>query len=181
MVFLSKISIDIIYKSVILLLIFAVIDYMFVRWQYNEQLKMKKEEVKQEYKEMEGDPQVKSKLKQMYRDLLSENKMLGEVPKSDVVITNPTHYAVALKYDKNTDFAPKVIAKGEDRFAQEIKKTARDNNVFIYENVYLARKLYAEVEVNDIIPNEFYSLVVTAYKLAYEFKAFDRQAEGAGV
>jgi flagellar biosynthetic protein FlhB len=129
---------------------------------------MKKQEVKEEYKELYGDPNVRMRLRQMYQTLLSQRRMLEEVPKADVVITNPTHFAVALRYDKYIDDAPRVIAKGKDRFAQKIKEIARMNDIFMYENVDLARRLFDEVEVNDIIPKAMYSLVIIAYKLAME-------------
>ena len=152
------------------LIFFSIIDIIFVRWQYEQTLKMKKEEVKEEYKELYGDPNVRSRLRQMYQSLLSQKRMLKEVPKADVVITNPTHYAVCLHYDKNIDEAPRVTAKGKDRFAQSIKAEAKKYNIFMYENVMLARTLYNEVEVNDVIPRAMYGLVINAYKLAMEHK-----------
>ncbi len=168
--FVVKVCSQIIFYVMILLLIFSIVDIIFVHWQYKEELKMKKEEVKQEFKDLEGDPHVKAKLKQMYQSMLTQQKMLDEVPTADVVITNPTHFAVALKYDQMIDEAPRVIAKGQDAFAQKIKEVARENNVYMYENVPLARKLYADVEVNQFIPNELFGLVIVAYKLAYQHK-----------
>ncbi|HPO49553.1 MAG TPA: EscU/YscU/HrcU family type III secretion system export apparatus switch protein, partial [Spirochaetota bacterium] len=166
--FISKLCFDLILQVLIVLLVMAFVDYIFVRWQFEEQMKMKKQEVKEEYKELYGDPNVKGRLKQMYRDILSQKKMLNEVPKADMVITNPTHYAVALKYESSVDSAPRVIAKGEDKFAQMIKEVAKEYDIFMYENVPLARTLYNEVEVNDIIPSNLYSLVINAYRLLYE-------------
>jgi flagellar biosynthesis protein FlhB len=174
-VFISKVSFDLVVKSVIILLIFSIVDILFVRWQFEESLKMKKEEIKQEVKELYGDPLVRSRLRQMYQTLLSQKKMLGEVPKADVVVTNPTHYAVALQFDKNIDEAPRVTAKGKDKFAQRIKEVARENDVFMYENVGLARSLYSEVEVNEVIPRVMYSLVINAYKLAMEYNEKKRE------
>lgn len=166
--FISKLAFDLILQVMLVLLVMAFVDYLFVRWQFEEQMKMKKQEVKEEYKELYGDPNVKGRLKKMYRDILSQKKMLNEVPKADMVITNPTHYAVALKYEKAIDNAPRVIAKGEDNFAQQIKEIAKEHNIFMYENVMLARTLYNEVEVNDVIPTNLYSLVINAYKLLFE-------------
>jgi flagellar biosynthesis protein FlhB len=166
----SKLCFDLIIKATLIMLALSIVDYIFVRHQYEEELKMKKEEIKQEYKELYGDPLVKSRLKQMYSAITSQRNQLKEVPNADVVITNPTHFAVALKYDSVVDEAPRVIAKGQDQFAQQIKAVAKENNIFTYENVMLARTLYKEVEVNDIIPKEMYSLVIVAYKLAYEHK-----------
>lgn len=177
-IFLIKICIEIIFDVMILILIFSIADILFVKWQYEEELKMKKEEVKQEYKDLEGDPQVKSKIKEMYRSLLTQRKMLDEVLKADVVITNPTHFAVALRYDQNVDHAPRVIAKGKDKFAQEIKKVAKENDIYLYENVPLARKLYAEVEINEFVPEDLFALVVIAYKFAYQHKNRLKEAQG---
>ncbi|HOV13512.1 MAG TPA: EscU/YscU/HrcU family type III secretion system export apparatus switch protein [Spirochaetota bacterium] len=168
LIFISKMAFDLILQVLLVLLVMAFIDYMFVRWQFEEQMKMKKQEVKEEYKELYGDPNVKGRLKQMYQNILSQKKMLNEVPKADMVITNPTHYAVALKYESAIDNAPRVIAKGEDKFAQMIKEVAKEHNIFMYENVMLARTLYSEVEVNEVIPSNLYSLVINAYKLLFE-------------
>lgn len=168
--FITNLCMEVVFKASLLLLVFSIIDIMFVKWQYEEQLKMKKQEIKEEHKELEGDPQVKMKIKEMYRSLMSQQKMLSSVPEADVVVTNPTHYAVALKYDRMTDIAPRVIAKGKDNVAIEIKKIASENNIFMYENVPLARKLYAEVEVNGMVPEELFAFVVVAYKLAYQYK-----------
>jgi flagellar biosynthesis protein FlhB len=168
--FITKLCFDLIIKTVLILVFLSIVDYMFVRWQYEEQLKMKKQEIKEEYKELYGDPNVRGRLRQMYQMLLSQKKMLAEVPKSDVVITNPTHFAVALKYDSVVDEAPRVTAKGQDNFAQLIKKAAKEAGVFMYENVPLAQTLYREVEVNDTIPRAMYGLVIQAYKMAYEKK-----------
>ena len=167
-IFISTIVFEIVFKTLIVLLIFSIFDIIFVRWQYEESLKMKREEVKEEYKELYGDPNVRMRLRQMYQSLISQKRMLAEVPKADVVITNPTHFAIALHYDKYIDDAPRVIAKGKDRFAQKIKEIAKINAIFMYENIDLARRLYDEVEVNEIIPRAMYSLVIIAYKLAME-------------
>ncbi|HBD94589.1 MAG TPA: flagellar biosynthesis protein FlhB [Spirochaetia bacterium] len=166
--FIISLIIEVVFKTTILLIIFSLTDVLFVRWQFEDQQKMKKQEIKEEHKEMEGDPQVKMKLKQMYKSLMSQQKMLAEVSKSDVVITNPTHYAVALRYDSKIDAAPRVIAKGKDKLALEIKEIAKENNIFMYENVPLARKLYAEVEINDLVPEELFGFIVVAYKLSYQ-------------
>ena len=177
-IFISKLVFDVILRSTIILTIFAILDIMFVRWQYEEKLKMKKQEIKEEFKELYGDPNVKSRLKQMYQRILSQKKMLSDVPNADVVITNPTHYAVALRYKAHLEDAPRVIAKGKDQFAQKIKEVAKEHNIFMYENVGLARALYSDVEVNDIIPREMYGLVIQAYKLAYEKKNREREMVG---
>ena len=170
-IFMLKVCVKIVFFVMILMLIFSIADVFFVHKQHEEELKMKKEEVKQEFKDLEGDPQVKSKLKQMYQSLLSQQKILNDiVPQADVVITNPTHFAVALRYDRVVDDVPRVIAKGQDEFAQKIKKVAAEHGIYLYENVPLARKLYADVKINDYVPETMWTLVVTALKLAYAFQ-----------
>ena len=176
-IFMLKVCVKIVFFVMILMLIFSIADVFFVHKQHEEELKMKKEEVKQEFKDLEGDPQVKSKLKQMYQSLLSQQKILNDiVPQADVVITNPTHFAVALRYDRVVDDVPRVIAKGQDEFAQKIKKVAAEHGIYLYENVPLARKLYADVKINDYVPETMWTLVVTALKLAYEHK--EKMGEG---
>lgn len=170
LILVTKIAFEIIMKAVLVLFLFSFVDIVFVKWQYEQSLKMKKQEIKEEHKELYGDPNVRMRLRQMYQTMMSQNRMLEEVPKADVIITNPTHYAVALHYDKFTDDAPRVTAKGKDKFAQQIKEVAKENNVYMYENVPLARALYNDVELNDIIPNPMYALVINAYKLAMQYK-----------
>ncbi|MCK4799000.1 MAG: EscU/YscU/HrcU family type III secretion system export apparatus switch protein [Spirochaetes bacterium] len=176
-IFVTKLAFSIVIKAAIILLVFSIADIIFVRWQYEESLKMKKQEVKEEFKELYGDPNVRMRLRQMYQALLSQKKMLAEVPKADVIITNPTHYAVALFYDRYIDDAPRVIAKGKDKFAQQIKEAAKSHDVFMYENVALARSLYDEVEVNELIPRAMYGLIINAYKLSMQHD----EGVGAGV
>jgi flagellar biosynthetic protein FlhB len=142
--------------AAVMFLVISVPDYLVQRHQFMEQMKMTKQEVKQEYKELEGDPQVKGQLMQTMRELLTRN-MRESVTKSDVVITNPTHYAVAVQYDKSTMPGPMVMAKGMDYLAQRIKEIAFENDVPIVENVPLARALYAETEVGDIVPENYYN------------------------
>ncbi len=168
-IFTAKVTLELAVKASVVLLVFAFADLIFVKWNFEESLKMKKEEIKEEQKELYGDPQVKAKIKQAYQMMMSQEKMLKDVPNADVVITNPTHYAVAIRYDKSLEDAPRVIAKGEDEFAQKIKAVARANDIYTYENVMLARQLYGSVEVNDIIPSEYWGFVITALKLAYQF------------
>ncbi len=146
--------------------IFAIIDVIIVRKQYFDGLKMSKQELKDEMKNMEGDPLIKSKIKQKQMEM-SRQRMMSAVPEADVVITNPTHYAVALKYDENKA-APIVVAKGMDVIAGKIKKIARENNVHIVQNPPLARSLYNEVEVEKPIPEALFEAV--AEVLAYVYK-----------
>ncbi len=151
----------------LIIFVFAMIDIIIVRKQYFDGLKMSLQEVKDEMKNMEGDPLIKSKIKQKQMEL-SRNRMMSEVPNADVVITNPTHYAVAIKYDDEKSHAPIVVAKGIDHMAQQIKKVARENSVHIVQNPPLARSLYAEVDVDKPIPEALF--VAVAEVLAYVYK-----------
>ena len=150
-----------------IIFIFAVIDIIIVRKQYFDGLKMSKQEIKDEMKNMEGDPLIKSKIKQKQMEM-SRQRMMSNVPDADVVITNPTHYAVAIKYDSEKSHAPIVVAKGMGHVAQQIKKIARENSVHIVQNPSLARSLYAEVEVDKAIPEALFAAV--AEILAYVYK-----------
>ncbi|MEA2073805.1 MAG: flagellar biosynthesis protein FlhB [Campylobacterota bacterium] len=151
----------------LIIFVFALIDLVIVRKQYFDGLKMSKQEVKDEMKNMEGDPLIKSKIRQKQMEM-GRQRMMAEVPNADVVITNPTHYAVAIKYDAETSNAPMVIAKGMDNMAQQIKKVARENEVHIIQNPPLARSLYAEVELDKPIPEALFAAV--AEVLAYVYK-----------
>ena len=145
------------------------VDLFYQKWKYKEDLKISKQEIKDEYKNDEGDPEVKNRIRQKMREA-SRRRMMQEVPKADVVITNPTHYAVALTYDKDRAAAPLVVAKGADYLAQKIKEVARENNVEIVENRALARMLYFNVEVGDQIPPELYQMVAEVLAYVYRIK-----------
>jgi len=156
-------------------IIIAALDYVFVYFKHQKQLKMTKHEVKEEWKQTEGNPQIKGKIKQKMREV-SMRRMMQGVPKADVIITNPTHYAVALRYDHTAEgAAPVVIAKGVDFLAKRIKELGAANNVEIVENPALARALYDEVEVGREIPPELYEAV--AEILAYVFRLKNRVRE----
>ncbi|MCE5198773.1 MAG: flagellar biosynthesis protein FlhB [Armatimonadota bacterium] len=149
------------------LFIIAALDYMFQRYQLEKSLKMTKQEVKDDMKKSEGDPMVKGRIRQRQREM-SQRRMMQEVPKADVVVVNPTHYAVALKYDPERSPAPIVVAKGCDFIAKRIREIAEENNVPIVENIQLARALHASVEIGDEIPADLYHAV--AEILAYVYK-----------
>jgi len=155
------------FAMLFIIFVFAIIDLIIVRKQYFDGLKMSKQEIKDEMKNMEGDPLIKSKIKQKQMEM-SRQRMMSEVPNADVVITNPTHYAVAIKYDDEKSHAPIVVAKGIDHVAQNIKKIARENSVHIVQNPPLARSLYAEVDVEKPIPEALFGAV--AEVLAYVYK-----------
>ena len=140
------------------MMVIAIIDLLYTRWDYQENLKMTKDEVKDERKQAEGDPQVKMQMKQKMRAILQQ-RMMSDIPKADVVITNPTHYAIALRYDALQAPAPQVLAKGMNKVAERIKEVARENNVPIRENKPLAQALYKQVEIGDVIPEELYQAV----------------------
>ena len=144
-------------KVIVFMIIVSAFDYFFQRRQYINSLKMTKHEMKEEFKEMEGDPLVKSQLQDMARKIVSRT-MLKAVPEADVVITNPTHFAVALKYE-NGDYAPVVTAKGADHIALRIKEIAKENDVQIIENKPLARELYFNVEIGQYIPEKLFHVV----------------------
>lgn len=150
-------------------MIIAVLDYAYQKFKFAKDMRMTKQEIKEEYKQQEGDPQVKGKIKQRMREA-SQRRMMQELPKADVVITNPTHYAVAIKYDPEQYDAPIVLAKGEDHLAQKIKEKARENNIEIVENKPLARMLYANVEVGQVIPPELYQAVAEVLAFVYRLK-----------
>lgn len=163
----ASISFNVLFQSALLLLFLSIFDYWFQRKQHRESLKMTRQEVKEERKTYEGDPLVKSRMRQRMQELMSRN-MLRNVPQADVVITNPTHFAVAMEYNRLTMEAPTVIAKGQDNLAQRIREVAGEANVPIVENKPLARALYAEVEIGDPIPETFYEAMVIVLKQVYE-------------
>ncbi|AEJ19670.1 flagellar biosynthesis protein FlhB [Gracilinema caldarium] len=172
----ASLTIQLLLIAALLLLGLSIPDYLFQRWQYMEFLKMTKQEVKEERKMYEGDPLIKSRLRQRMRELLSRN-MAANVPKADVVITNPTHYAVALEWNRDTMPAPMVTAKGVDEVAQRIKAIANEHAVPIVENKPLARALYAEVEIGDIIPETYYQAIATV--LAHVYKINEERRKSA--
>ncbi|MBQ8982865.1 MAG: flagellar biosynthesis protein FlhB [Lachnospiraceae bacterium] len=146
------------------MLVIGVADFAYQKWKHKDDLKMTKQEVKDEFKNSEGDPQIKGQQKQRMRQA-SQRRMMQAVPEADVVITNPTHFAVALKYDVTVRPAPVVVAKGADFLATKIKDVARENNIEIVENKPLARMLYYNVDIDDEIPPELYEAVANI--LAY--------------
>jgi len=149
------------------LIVIAVIDVSFQRTEHHKKMRMTRQQVKDEYKQAEGDPHVKAKLRQL-RAERARQRMMQAVPGSDVVITNPTHFAVALKYDPDEMDAPICTAKGIDEVALRIREIAKENDVVIYENPPLARVLFDTVEINDIVPAQHYQAV--AEVISYVFK-----------
>ncbi len=150
-------------------MVIAFIDLIYQRRKFNKDMMMTKKEVKDEYKNSEGDPQVKGAQKRRMMEA-SRRRMMQQLPQADVVITNPTHYAVAIKYDAEESDAPVVVAKGADYLAQKIKEIARDNKVEIVENKPLARMLYANVEVGEMVPPELYKAVAEVLAYVYHLQ-----------
>ncbi len=150
-------------------MIIALVDFIYQKRKFHTDMMMTKQEVKDEMKESEGDPQIKSKQRQRMREA-SQRRMMQELPKADVVITNPTHYAVAIQYDQEKYNAPIVLAKGADYLAKKIKEIAKENDVEIVENKPLARMLYANVEIGAVIPPELYKAVAEVLAFVYHLK-----------
>lgn len=163
---LAQIVFEMAMKVGIVFVIIGVLDYLYQWYEHEKTLKMSKYDVKQEYKEMEGDPVVKSRQRQIQREA-AMRRMMAEVPKADVVITNPTHFAVALRYEVNAMDAPVVIAKGQDFMAAKIKEIADENGVMIVENPLLARTLYNSVEIGQAVPEELYNAVAEVLAFVY--------------
>lgn len=147
----------------------AVIDFLFRRFEFEENIKMSKQEVKEEQKLYEGNPQIKSAIRKKQREM-SLTRMMAEVAKADVVITNPTHYAVALQYKRERMYAPKVVAKGKDNVALKIKEVAKENGIYIEENPPLARSLYQNCEIGDFIPENLYQAIAKILAKIYARK-----------
>ncbi|SHE35249.1 flagellar biosynthesis protein FlhB [Caloramator proteoclasticus] len=167
--FTSKIINGQLIRLVFILFILGIIDFVIQKRQLKKELRMSKEEIKEEMKQTEGNPQIKSKIKQKQREI-AMRRMMHEVPKATVVVTNPTHFAVALKYEKGQSGAPKVIAKGSDFLALKIKEVANKANVPIIENKEVARSLYYKCEINDEIPIELYQVVAEIIAYIYSLK-----------
>jgi flagellar biosynthetic protein FlhB len=151
------------------LFLLAVLDLAYVKWRFIDNLKMSKDEIKEEYKQMEGDPKVKGKIRQLQL-AQARRRMHKIIPTADVVITNPTHYAVAIKYDREKMSAPFVIAKAVDALALQIKLIAKENNVMLVENRFLARELYAEVDEGKEIPEKLYAAVAEVLAYVYSLR-----------
>lgn len=154
----GNIIFDVGLKIAVVYLVIGFADYAYQKWKFKDEMKMTKQEVKDEYKNTEGDPQIKGRQRRKMQEV-SQRRMMQDVPKADVVITNPTHYAVALKYDVEERPAPFVVAKGEDYLALKIKEAAKESGVEIVENKPLARMLYSNVDLGAEIPPELYQTV----------------------
>lgn len=156
--FMLNMAMDMVIQISMIFLVIAGLDYMYQRWDYEKNLRMSKQELKDEYKQTEGNPEIKGRIREIQRQR-AQNRMMQEVPDADVIIRNPTHYAVALKYDPDRNRAPVVTAKGQDELALRIVKTGEENEVPVIENRPLARGIYASVPLGGEIPPDYYGVV----------------------
>ncbi|MGQ9846483.1 MAG: flagellar biosynthesis protein FlhB [Bacteroidales bacterium] len=167
--YISSVSLNLLLKISSIITVLAILDYIYQRWNYESQLKMTRYELKEEMKLTEGDPLIKSRIRSIQRHL-ARSRMMAEVPKADVVITNPTHLAVALYYRSKEMKAPKVIAKGAGWIAEKIIEIARLNQIIIVENKFLAQTLYRNVDIGQIIPSDLYQAVADILAYVYKIK-----------
>lgn len=165
----GDIIMDIVLKVGLIFVAIAVADYVYQWWQYEKNLRMSKQEIKDEYKQTEGDPQIKAHIKSMQQQR-ARQRMMQAVPEADVVIRNPTHYAVAIKYNPEKNRAPMVVAKGMDSLALRIIEVAEESGVYITENRPLARALYESVELDAEIPDKFYKPIAEVLAFVYSLK-----------
>ena len=167
--FVGHIAFKIVTHTCGIMIVLGLLDMLYVKWRYVENLKMTKQEVKDEHKESEGNPETKGKIKKMQFQM-ARRRMTKIIPLADVVITNPTHFAVALKYDRQKMAAPIVLAKGMDVMAEAIKKIAREHSITLVENRFLARELYDQVKENEPIPEALYAAVAEVLAYVYKLK-----------
>ena len=168
--YMGNVTFTVIFRTCWVLLLLAILDYMFQKWEFEKNLKMSKQEVKDESKQSEGDPLIKSRIKRIQREA-ARKRMMANVPKADVIITNPTHFAIALVYDQGAMQAPMVIAKGKGFIAEKIKEIGRKNSVPIIENKPLAQLLYKVVDVDTMIPANLYKAVAEVLAYVYNIKS----------
>ncbi|WP_370741203.1 flagellar biosynthesis protein FlhB [Longirhabdus pacifica] len=158
----------------LLLIGIAILDYYYQRYEHEKSIRMSKQDIKDEYKKSEGDPLIKSKIKEKQKRMALQ-RMMQEVPHADVIVTNPTHFAVALKYDNQEMQAPMVIAKGQDYVAQKIKAIAKEHQIVTMENKPLARALFQQVEIGESIPEEMFQAVAEVLAYVYKMKGNDQR------
>jgi flagellar biosynthetic protein FlhB len=169
-VYILKIFFKIFIRCSLAMIVLVIIDYAFQKWEFENRIKMTKQEVKEEFKKSEGDPLIKSRIKSIQMEM-ARKRMMQDVPEADVVITNPTHLAVALKYDGASMTAPKVIAKGSRKIAEKIKDVASKHGIPVLENKELARNLYSLVDVGQEIPPALYQIVAELLAYIYKLKS----------
>ena len=165
----GDITLTLAFRIVLLLLLMAILDYSFQRWDYEKNLRMTRQEVREEVKQQEGDPMMRSRVRNLQREM-SQQRMMDDVMTADVVVTNPTHVAVALKYDMENMPAPLVVAKGQRLIAQRIKEIARDAGIPLVENKPLARALFKVVQIGDEIPEDLFKAVAQVLAFVFQLK-----------
>ena len=167
--FIGSLVVQVTTVCAIILLVLAVMDYMYQKYDFEKGIRMSKQDIKDEYKKADGDPLIKQKIKERQRQM-SMNRMMQDLPNADVLITNPTHYAIAIKYDAETMEAPQVIAMGKDHMALKIKEKAKELGIVTMENKPLARALYSQVEIGDYVPEELFLAVAEVLAYIYRLK-----------
>lgn len=172
-IYLLDAVVKMVYMVSIIFIFVAGLDYLYQRWEYERKIRMSKQEIKEEFKQMEGDPQIKGKIKQKQREMAA-SRMMQAVPTADVVIRNPTHFAVALKYDMENDRAPVVVAKGQDELALRIVAIAESAGVYVIEDKPLARAIYATAEIKMEIPYAYYTAIAEIFALVYSIRNNDK-------
>ncbi|SHJ31148.1 flagellar biosynthesis protein FlhB [Parasporobacterium paucivorans] len=165
-VYLLDTVLSLVMKICLVFIAVAGFDYMYQRWDYEKKIRMSKQDMKEEYKQMEGNPEIKGKIREIQRQR-ARSRMMQAVPSADVVIRNPTHFAVALKYDIHKDRAPILVAKGQDELALRIVRVAQENGVHVMENKPLARAIYASTKTGNDIPEEYYATVAEILVYVY--------------
>lgn len=157
------------YRILMALLVLSVLDYAFQRWEFEKSLRMSRQEIKEEYKQQEGDPQVRARVRSLQREM-ARRRMMEDVPRADVVVTNPTHLAIALRYDPQQMAAPQVVAKGQRLMAEKIKEMARQAGVPLVEDKPLARALFKAVQVGETVPEDLFKAVAQVLAFVYQLK-----------
>jgi len=165
----ARVTFKILLATAWVLVILALLDFLYQKWEYEKGLRMSRQEVREEFKNTEGDPAVKARIRRLQREM-ARRRMMAEVPKADVVITNPTHLACALKYERGKYIAPQLVAKGAGLLAEKIKEIAEKKGVPIVENKPLAQELYRLVKINEIIPEELYQAVAEVLAYVYSLR-----------
>jgi len=168
-VFMLLLIFDVSIKIILTLLVIALLDYAYQRYEYEKKLKMTKQQVKDEHKMTEGNPQIKGRIRQLQREM-SRRRMMENVPKATVVVTNPTHLSIAIQYEQETMDTPLIVAKGADNVALKIREIAKEHNIPLYEDVPLARAMYDKVEPGDSVPQEFFAAVAEIIAYVYRLQ-----------
>ncbi|MFZ3101242.1 MAG: flagellar biosynthesis protein FlhB [Desulfitobacteriaceae bacterium] len=168
-IFLGRAILNLAWKIALSFLILAIFDFLYQWWEHEKNLRMSHEDMKEEFKQTEGNPQLRAEIKRKQRAMAMQ-RMMQDLKKADVVVTNPTHFAVALRYDLKENKAPYVVAKGQDEVAKRIREFAKEYNIVIMENKPLARAIYAQVEIGQAIPNDLFKAVAEVLAFVYRLK-----------